>query len=84
MGRVTWPAFMHPAGDTRAAHDAAWGVRRARLCRSRASDESQTDFGQNLGVGVNFRRARFQPFVEGRFHFFNDVQFFTLSAAMHL
>lgn len=54
------------------------------LYRSSANDESQTDFGQNLGLGFNFKKARFQPFVEGRFHFFNDVQFFTLSAAMHL
>ncbi|MES3032874.1 MAG: hypothetical protein V4813_02625 [Gemmatimonadota bacterium] len=54
------------------------------LYRSSANDESQTDFGQNLGLGFNFRKARFQPFVEGRFHFFNDVQFFTLSAAMRL
>ncbi len=54
------------------------------LYRSSANDESQTDFGQNLGLGFNFRKYRFKPFVEGRFHFFNDVQFFTLAAAVHL
>ncbi len=54
------------------------------LYRSSANDESQTDFGQNLGLGFNFTKYRFKPFVEGRFHFFNDVQFFTLAAAMHL
>jgi len=39
------------------------------LYRSSANDESQTDFGQNLGLGFNFRTYRFKPFVEGRFHF---------------
>jgi hypothetical protein len=54
------------------------------LYRWTANDESQTDFGQNLGLGFNFRKYRFQPFVEGRFHFFNDVQYFTLTIAGHL
>jgi hypothetical protein len=54
------------------------------LYRSTTNDETQTDFGQNLGLGFNFRKIRFQPFVEGRFHFFNDVQFFTLTIAGHL
>ncbi len=54
------------------------------LYRWSANDESQTEFGQNLGLGFNFRKYRFKPFVEGRFHFFNDVQFFTLTAAVHL
>jgi hypothetical protein len=54
------------------------------LYRSAANNESQTDFGQNLGLGFNFKAQRFKPFVEGRFHFFNDVQFFTLTAAVHL
>jgi len=39
------------------------------LYRSSANDESQTDFGQNLGLGFNFTKYRFKPFVEGRFHF---------------
>lgn len=54
------------------------------LYRWSANGESQTDFGQNLGLGFNFRKYRFKPFVEGRFHFFNDVQYFTLAAAAHL
>lgn len=54
------------------------------LYRWSANSESQTDFGQNLGLGFNFRKYRFAPFVEGRFHFFNDVQYFTLTAAAHL
>ena len=71
--------------------------RRQRLLRTRrasrkqrlrhslgAKDEGQTDFGQNLGLGFNFRKYQFKPFVEGRFHFFNDVQFFTFAAAVHL
>ncbi len=53
------------------------------LYRWTANAESQTDFGQNLGLGFNFRKYRFQPFVEGRFHFYNDVQYFTLTAAAH-
>ena len=54
------------------------------LYRSTTNNETQTDFGQNLGLGFNFRKYRFQPFVEGHFHFFNDVQFFTLTIAGHL
>ena len=54
------------------------------LYRWSANNESQTDFGQNLGLGFRFREYRFQPFVEGRFHFFNDVQYFTLAIAGHL
>jgi hypothetical protein len=54
------------------------------LYRWSANNESQTDFGQNLGLGFKFRTYRFRPFVEGRFHFFNDVQYFTLTIAGHL
>jgi hypothetical protein len=43
----------------------------------------QTDFGQNLGLGFNFR-TKFRPFLEGRFHFFNDVEYFALSAGLRL
>ncbi len=49
-----------------------------------ATDESQTDFGQNLGLGFNFKNTRFKPFAEGRFHFFNDVEYFSFSIGLHL
>ena len=54
------------------------------LYRNKGAGPSQTDFGQNLGLGFNLRKARFSPFVEGRFHFFNNVENFSLSAAFHL
>ena len=54
------------------------------LYRNKGAGPSQTDFGQNLGLGFNLRKARFTPFVEGRFHFFNNVENFSLSAAFHL
>ena len=54
------------------------------LYRNKGAGPSQTDFGQNLGLGFNLRKARFKPFVEGRFHFFNNVENFSLSAAFHL
>lgn len=47
------------------------------LYRWTLNGSGQTDFGQNLGLGVNIR-TRFRPSVEGRFHFFNDVQYFTM------
>jgi hypothetical protein len=54
------------------------------LYRNKGAGPSQTDFGQNLGLGFNVRRARFKPFVEGRFHFFNNVENFNLSAGFHI
>ena len=54
------------------------------LYRNKGAGPSQTDFGQNLGLGFNLRRARFKPFFEGRFHFFNNVENFNLSAGFHL
>jgi hypothetical protein len=54
------------------------------LYRNKGAGPSQTDFGQNLGLGFNIRKARFKPFVEGRFHFFNNVENFSLSAAFHI
>jgi hypothetical protein len=53
------------------------------LYRWSLNGSGQTDFGQNLGLGFNLR-TKFRPFVEGRFHFFNDVEYFTLSAGMRL
>ncbi len=47
------------------------------LYRWTLNGSGQTDFGQNLGLGVNLK-TRFKPSVEGRFHFFNDVQYFTM------
>lgn len=46
-------------------------------------ESQQTDFGQNLGLGFNFRGIKFKPILESRFHFFNDVQYFTLTAGAH-
>ncbi len=48
------------------------------LYRWSLNGSGQTDFGQNLGLGVNLK-TRFHPSVEGRFHFFNDVQYFTMA-----
>ena len=48
------------------------------LYRWTLNGSGQTDFGQNLGLGFNLR-TKFRPSVEGRFHFFNDVQYFTMS-----
>ncbi len=53
------------------------------LYRWSLNGSGQTDFGQNLGLGLNIR-TKFRPFFEGRFHFFNDVEYFTLSAGMRL
>jgi hypothetical protein len=53
------------------------------LYRWSLNGSGQTDFGQNLGLGLNFR-TKFRPFMEGRFHFFNDVEYFTLSAGLRL
>ncbi len=47
------------------------------LYRWTLNASGQTDFGQNLGLGLNLK-TRFKPSVEGRFHFFNDVQYFTM------
>jgi hypothetical protein len=49
------------------------------LYRTTAAGATQTDFGQNLGAGFRFRQAWGKPVVEGRFHFFNDVEYFALS-----
>ena len=54
------------------------------LYRNKGAGPSQTDFGQNLGLGFNLKQARFKPFFEGRFHFFNNVENFNLSAGLHL
>ncbi len=54
------------------------------LYRNKGAGPSQTDFGQNLGLGFNLRQAKFKPFVEGRFHFFNNVENFNLAAGFHL
>ncbi len=54
------------------------------LYRNKGAGPSQTDFGQNLGLGFNLRQVRFKPFVEGRFHFFNNVENFNLAAGFHL
>ena len=54
------------------------------LYRNKGSGPSQTDFGQNLGLGFNLRQVRFRPFVESRFHFYNNVQNFGFSAGFHL
>jgi hypothetical protein len=54
------------------------------LYRQSAAGESQTDFGTNLGLGFNFRSLRGKPFVEGRFHFFNDVEHFSLAAGFRI
>jgi hypothetical protein len=54
------------------------------LYRNKGSGPSQTDFGQNLGLGFNLRGLPFKPFVEGRFHFFNNVENFSLNAAFRL
>ena len=54
------------------------------LYRNKGSGPSQTDFGQNLGLGFNFRQVHFTPFMEGRFHFYNNVENFSLSAGFHL
>ncbi|MBC7840829.1 MAG: hypothetical protein H7099_00860 [Gemmatimonadaceae bacterium] len=54
------------------------------LYRNKGAGPSQTDFGQNLGLGFNIRKARFKPFVEGRFHFFNNVENFNLAAGFHI
>ena len=54
------------------------------LYRNKGAGPSQTDFGQNLGLGFNIRKMRFKPYVEGRFHFFNNVTNFNLAAAFHL
>lgn len=48
------------------------------LYRWSLNGSGQTDFGQNLGLGVNLK-TRFHPSIEGRFHFFNDVQYFTMA-----
>jgi hypothetical protein len=48
------------------------------LYRWTLNGSGQTDFGQNLGLGINLK-TRFKPSVEGRFHFFNDVQYFTMA-----
>ncbi len=54
------------------------------LYRNKGSGPSQTDFGQNLGLGFNFRQLPFKPFMEGRFHFYNNVENFSLSAGLRL
>lgn len=54
------------------------------LYRQSTSGRSQTDFGTNLGLGFNFAPARQRTFTEGRFHFFNDVEYFTLSLGFRL
>ena len=54
------------------------------LYRNKGSGPSQTDFGQNIGLGFNLRQLPFKPFVEGRFHFYNNVQNFGFSAGFHL
>ncbi|MDZ7630744.1 MAG: hypothetical protein U5K74_05125 [Gemmatimonadaceae bacterium] len=53
------------------------------LYRWSLNGTGQTDFGQNLGLGYKIRGVRFQPLIESRFHFFNDVQYFTLTAGAH-
>lgn len=50
------------------------------LYRNKGAGPSQTDFGQNLGLGFDISKRLFNPFVEGRFHFFNQVESFALSA----
>jgi hypothetical protein len=54
------------------------------LYRQSLAGEEQTDFGQNLGAGFNFRNGPKKPFIEGRFHFFNDVEYFALSVGFRL
>jgi hypothetical protein len=54
------------------------------LYRQSTSGRSQTDFGTNLGLGFNFAAAKRRTFTEGRFHFFNDVEYFTLSLGFRL
>lgn len=54
------------------------------LYRWSLNGSGQTDFGQNLGLGFKFRGVKLNPLVEGRFHFFNDVQYFTFTAGFHL
>jgi hypothetical protein len=54
------------------------------LYRNKGAGPSQTDFGQNLGLGFNLRHVKFKPFVEGRFHFFNNVENFNFAAGFHL
>lgn len=54
------------------------------LYRWSLNGSGQTDFGQNLGLGFKFRGVKFNPLLEGRFHFFNDVQYFTFTAGFHL
>jgi hypothetical protein len=54
------------------------------LYRQSTSGRSQTDFGTNLGLGFNFAAAKRRTFTEARFHFFNDVEYFTLSLGFRL
>jgi hypothetical protein len=54
------------------------------LYRQSLAGEEQTDFGMNLGAGFNLRNGWKKPFVEGRFHFFNDVEYFALSLGFRL
>ena len=49
------------------------------LYRTTVAGATQTDFGQNLGAGFHLRQAWGKPIIEGRFHFFNDVEYFALS-----
>ena len=49
------------------------------LYRTTVAGATQTDFGQNLGAGFHPRQAWAKPSIEGRFHFFNDVEYFALS-----
>ncbi len=54
------------------------------LYRNKGAGPSQTDFGQNLGLGFNLRQMRLKPVVEGRFHFYNNVENFSLTLGFHL